>query len=196
MRVTIVRDDNLIIIDGRALNVDLSDMPSDLHAVQWSDDTGHVERQGLPNQTIDSLGDFQTWISRWNSAAAVIDAPVVPTLEEIKTAKNAEINAARADANSRTFHHAGHEFACDALSRSDIDGINGYVALNGGFPPQFPGAWKAVDNSYYPLPDIVAWKAFYASMVATGAANFAHAQELKAQLASAATIEEVEAITW
>ena len=151
---------------------------------------------GQMNQPINTLGDFITWIERWQARAAELDAPPVITLEEAKASKNAEINAARADANSRTFPHASHEFACDALSRSDIDGINGYVALNGDFPPQFPGAWKAVDNSYYPLPDVESWKAFYAAMVATGAAHFAHAQELKALLSSATTIEEVEAIVW
>ncbi len=126
-------------------------------------------------------------------------APYVPpiiTLEAAKTSKNLEINTARAAANSRTFPHDGHNFACDALSRSDIDGINGYVALNGDFPAQFPGVWKTVANGYYPLPDIEVWKAFYAAMVATGAANFAHAQALKARLAAATTIEEVEAISW
>lgn len=126
-------------------------------------------------------------------------APYVPpiiTLEAAKTSKNLEINTARAAANSRTFPHDGHNFACDALSRSDIDGINGYVALNGDFPAQFPGVWKTVANGYYPLPDIEAWKAFYAAMVATGAANFAHAQALKARLVAATTIEEVEAISW
>ena len=123
-------------------------------------------------------------------------APVTPTLDQLKAAKNAEINAARAAANSRTFMHDGREFACDALSRSDIDGINGYVALNGTFPELFPTVWKAVDNTYYQLPDITAWKAFYASMVATGAANFAHAQDLKAMLATATTTEQVDAIIW
>lgn len=94
MRITIVRDDNLIIIDGRALSVDLSDLPTDLHAVQWSGDSGHVERQGLPNQAISSLGDFQTWISRWNDAAAALDAPPTPpTTEQILAAKKAERQA-------------------------------------------------------------------------------------------------------
>jgi hypothetical protein len=195
-RLVIIREDGFMSINDRGLVIDLSDMPADLHAVQWSGGTGHIERAGLMNQPIESLGDFVTWIERWIARAAELDAPVVVTLEDAKTAKNAEINAARADANSRTFHHDGREFACDALSRSDIDGINGYVALNGGFPEQFPGAWKAVDNSYYPLPGIASWKAFYAAMVATGAANFAHAQNLKAQLASATTVEEVEAIAW
>lgn len=126
----------------------------------------------------------------------VLADPPAPTLDELKTAKNSEINQARATANASTFTHDAKVFSCDALSRSDIDGVNGYVALFAALPPTFPGAWKAADNSYYPITDVAAWKAFYASMVATGAANFIHAQELKAQLAAATTPEEVAAIVW
>jgi len=125
-----------------------------------------------------------------------LSAPPPPTLDELKAAKNAGINLARAAANTNTFPHDGKLFSCDALSRSDIDGMNGYVALYGALPAEFPGAWKAADNSYYPIADVAAWKLFYAAMVATGTANFAHAQQLKAQLAAAATAEEVAAIVW
>lgn len=122
--------------------------------------------------------------------------PPAPTLDELKTAKNAEINQARATANASTFTHDTKVFSCDALSRGDIDGVNGYVAIFAALPPTFPGPWKAADNSYYPIADVAAWKSFYASMVATGAANFIHAQELKAQLAAATVPEEVAAIVW
>ena len=63
-------------------------------------------------------------------------------------------------ANSSTFLHAGKAFTCDALSLPDIDGVNGYVALYAALPPTFPGAWKAADNSYHPIADVTAWKAF------------------------------------
>lgn len=119
-----------------------------------------------------------------------------PALADIKAAKNAEINAARAAANTGTFIHDGKAFSCDALSRSDIDGMNGYVALYDALPPGFPGAWKADDNSYYPIASVAAWKAFYASMVAAGTENFAHSEALKAQLAAATTAEEVAAVVW
>ncbi|MEW5893393.1 MAG: DUF4376 domain-containing protein [Pseudomonadota bacterium] len=122
--------------------------------------------------------------------------PPAPTFDELKAAKNAEINLARAMANTSTFDHGGKTFSCDQLSRSDIDGVNGYVALYGALPPAFPGAWKAVDNTYLPIADVDAWKVFYTAMVAQGAANFAHAQELKAQLAAATTPEAVAAIVW
>lgn len=143
-----------------------------------------------------SFSDIITEAQR-NAVMAVYDAHAAPSdLDNLKAARNAKINASRAAANTSTFGHGGKVFSCDQLSRSDIDGVNGYVALFGALPPTFPGAWKAVDNSYYPLADVAAWKAFYASMVATGAANYAHAQELKAQLAAAATAEAVAAIVW
>ena len=126
----------------------------------------------------------------------VLADPPAPTLIELKAAKNAEINIARAAANTSTFDHSGKTFSCDQLSRSDIDGVNGYVALYGALPPGFHGAWKAVDNTYLPIADVDAWKVFYTAMVAQGAANFAHAQELKAQLAAATTPEAVAAIVW
>lgn len=118
------------------------------------------------------------------------------SFDELKAVKNAEINAARAAANTGTFDHVGKTFSCDALSRGDIDGVNGEVALTGALPQGFPGAWKAADNSYLPITDVPAWTAFYRAMVSQGAANFAHAQQLKAQLAAASTPEAVAAIAW
>ncbi len=123
-------------------------------------------------------------------------APPAPDLVSLKSAKNAEINAARLAANFSTFAHGGKLFACDQLSRSDIDGTNGFVSLYGTLPPGWPGGWKAIDNSYAPIATVNDWKAFYASMFAAGNANFAHAQALKALLAAAATAAEVAAIHW
>jgi len=86
--------------------------------------------------------------------------------------------------------------ACDPLSRSDIDGINGYVATRGEMPPNWVGGWKAVDNSIVSIPDVVTWNAFFDSMIAQGQANFAKSEGLKAQLNAATTPEQVAAITW
>lgn len=151
--------------------------------------TAWLEEGGLPTRiaSLDELRDvlMQQYPAGW-----------AMSLDESKAAKNAEINAARAVANTGTFEHGGKTFSCDQLSRSDIDGVNGEVALTGALPQGFPGAWKAVDNTFLPIADVAAWTAFYRSMVAQGAANFAHAQQLKTQLAAATTTEEVAAIVW
>lgn len=117
-------------------------------------------------------------------------------LVALKAAKNAEINAARLAANFSTFPYAGKAIACDQLSRSDIDGTNGFVSLYGSLPPGWPGGWKAVDNTYVPISSVADWKAFYSSMFAAGNANFAKAQALKDQLEAATTPEEVQSINW
>ncbi|SDM57459.1 protein of unknown function [Oryzisolibacter propanilivorax] len=137
-------------------------------------------------------GDSQVG-DRWDGHAFV---PAPADLDALKAAKNDEINAARLAANFSHFEHAGKQIACDQLSRSDIDGTNGFVALYGALPPGWPGGWKAIDNTYVAIADVAAWKAFYASMFAAGNANFAHAQALKEALAAAATAEEVAAIGW
>jgi hypothetical protein len=122
--------------------------------------------------------------------------PPAPDIAALKAAKNAEINAARLAANFSTFTHGGKTFACDQLSRSDIDGTNGFVSLYGSMPPGWPGGWKAVDNTYTPITTVADWKAFYASLFAAGNANFAHSQVLKAALNNATTAEQIAAIHW
>lgn len=130
--------------------------------------------------------------------------PVKP-VEQIAALKNEDINAWRLSASYSTFPYGGKLIACDALSRSDIDGVNGYVALYNALPVGFPGAWKATDNTYITIADVATWKLFYSEMVATGAANFAHSQSLKAQMAAIVsdgvmTDDEkraaIELITW
>jgi hypothetical protein len=117
-------------------------------------------------------------------------------LDALRIAKNAEINASRASANLSTFPYAGKLFSCDTVSRSDIDGVANHIGLFGTFPDGFPGAWRAVDNSMYPLPDVDAFRALFAGMAAQGTANFNYSQRLKAQLEVAATPEEIAAIVW
>lgn len=141
-------------------------------------------------------------IAEWKGGQTVRDmteeelAACQPNIDELRAAKNDEINAARAAANLSTFRHEGKVFACDALSRSDIDGVANHIALFDAFPEGFPGAWKSVDNTMLPLGDVDAFRAMYASMTAQGAENFNHSQELKAQLAAASKPEEIAAIQW
>nr|WP_314540155.1 DUF4376 domain-containing protein [uncultured Massilia sp.] len=123
-------------------------------------------------------------------------AEMAPDVESLRAEKRQQINDWRAAANLSTFPHAGKLIACDALSRSDIDGVANNIALRGAFPDGFPGGWKAVDNTMIPLADVDAFKAMYDSMTAQGTENFNHAQELKAQLAKASTLEEIAAIEW
>lgn len=156
----------------------------------YNPDTQRIEPAATPTERAG-----QAWLRGW----LVIDLSaneVAAQLAAAKAEKHAEINAARLGANTSTFTHAGKVIACDQLSRSDIDGTNGFVTLYGTLPPGWPGGWKAVDNTYLPIADVAAWKAFYTSMFAAGAANFAKAQALKASLDTATTLAQVRGVVW
>jgi len=140
-----------------------------------------------------------TWpLYRANEARDGLElmSPPVVDLATLKVVKNAEIDHWRAQANASTFPYGGKLIACDALSRSDIDGVANHIALCGGFPDGFPGGWKATDKTMLPLPNVDAFRAMYASMTAQGTENFNHSQDLKAQLAAAGTPEAIAAIQW
>jgi len=124
------------------------------------------------------------------------EAGCLVSTDVLRAAQNAAIDEWRAAANASTFPHGGKQIACDALSRSDIDGVANHIALFGDFPDGWPGGWKATDKTMLPLADVDAFRAMYASMTAQGTENFNHSQDLKAQLATASTPEEIAAIAW
>jgi hypothetical protein len=160
------------------------------------------------NGTWEVKSDFRgTWYKPNREVVDITEIGVLPesewtsslppkSIDQLKFDKNAEINAARLHANQSTFMHSGKVFACDKLSREDIDGINGRVATRGAFPDGWVGGWKAVDNTYIAITTIAQWNDFYDSMIAQGLANFAKSQSLKTSLAAATTAEQVAAITW
>jgi hypothetical protein len=146
-------------------------------------------------------GVVQDTLGNWVQAWIIVDKYKAPeeltqAIASAKVKKNQEINEARLNANFTAFPHQGKDVACDALSRSDIDATNGYISLFGSFSDNWPGGWKAVDNTYIPITTIDEWKAFYKAMNDKGVANFIHSQQLKAMVNAATTLEAIEAITW
>lgn len=114
----------------------------------------------------------------------------------VRALKSNEVNFWREQANSGSFTFAGKQISVDRLGKDDIAGISQEVSLTGALPADFPGGWKTVDNSYVAIPDVDTWKLFVKAMVAQGTANFVHAQALKAQVAAATTVAEIDAIVW
>ena len=118
------------------------------------------------------------------------------TIDSAKAARSLLVNSWRAKANQSYFTYLGKQIACDSLSRSDIDAVSSEMSLTDGFPAGWPGGWKCMDNTYVAITDKATWIEFLQAMTSQGTANFLHAQDLKAQIAAAITISEVEAIVW
>lgn len=120
------------------------------------------------------------------------------TLDDLRAAKNAAINTWKLEANSSYFEFGGKKIAYKDADRVEIQAINNVVLLTGAMPthPDWPKAWKAIDNTWVPLPDLQAWTDFNLAIAARGTAHFKRAQDLKAALARATTPADIDAITW
>jgi hypothetical protein len=68
MKLTIVRADGVVGVDGVFLKIDLSDQPANLHAVQWDGESGHVEWTDKNNTTLTSIAAYQPVIDAWQAA--------------------------------------------------------------------------------------------------------------------------------
>ena len=57
MYLTIVKPDNLVLIDRQPQTLNLLDfgVPGNLHALQWQNNTGHIEYSNQPNEEISLL---------------------------------------------------------------------------------------------------------------------------------------------
>jgi hypothetical protein len=72
MRLTIIKDDNFVSIDGVGIfGVDLSQLNQEINAVQWYDSIGNVEIRDIntnniiSNVTISNIDDFQFAIDNY-----------------------------------------------------------------------------------------------------------------------------------
>lgn len=74
MRVTIIPSDSVVYVDGVARAPINLDFMSDIHAVQWYDTWGEVERydenRHPSNERIESLTPYQAAIDGWNNWVA------------------------------------------------------------------------------------------------------------------------------
>lgn len=69
MRVTIIKDDSKVGVDGDFRRVDLSDLSADIHAVQWYGNHGEIEyRRPRKNVKLEEFTPFAVYLERWRAA--------------------------------------------------------------------------------------------------------------------------------
>jgi len=73
MRVSIIKEDGTVVKDGVAYtDLNLSELPSEFHALQWYDTKGDVESKdadGNPvNTAITDLSPYQWCVDAWQAA--------------------------------------------------------------------------------------------------------------------------------
>lgn len=78
MQVTIVKEDNTVVVDGVARAVDCSSLPAGVHAVQWDGESKHGEvefivtrcphcsaRSKRGNALINDFTPYQVYVDAW-----------------------------------------------------------------------------------------------------------------------------------
>ena len=81
MRLTIVKDDSAVYVDGKPHQIDCSNLPAEFHALQWDGASGEVEFQTIAcascgcksrngNALITDVAPYQPLVDAWNAAEA------------------------------------------------------------------------------------------------------------------------------
>lgn len=97
MKLTIIRGDNMVYIEGEPLIVDCSSLDSSIHAVQWNGTNGIIEfvdpdpfdNEAPAPQRITDISQFQSLIDSWNAAkqAQILEAQRLAELEAERLAQ-------------------------------------------------------------------------------------------------------------
>lgn len=92
MRLTIIPGDKAIGIGGEFLlkiQEDLSWIPSNIHAVQWNGESGHIEyKDETPNELINDLGIYKQAIDTFNNEKQRIEDEEKIKAEAIEAARD------------------------------------------------------------------------------------------------------------
>jgi len=167
----------------------------------------NVPVDSLAGDSATLLGEVERALTADGAAfeGGILSIDSTISLELMKVRKIAEITAARLRADADHFIYSYTDSNGDTVSKDirtgnkdmiDLLTTNSYITLFGDFDEDWPGGWKAIDNTYVQITTVEQWKDFFKRMYKTGIANFKKSQLLKAQIEAATTLEEVQAINW
>jgi len=94
MRVTIVKDDKLVMVNGELHHVDTAALPDDFHALQWDGTHGEVEYRATrcahcgvlskkPNEIVTNITPYQPHLDAWAAAKIVSDTEKAKAEQEV-----------------------------------------------------------------------------------------------------------------
>ena len=76
MRVTIIRGDSVVGVDGVFRRIDLSSLRANVRAVQWNGTSGHIEYDDTANTLLTNIAEFQPFVDLWKAAASEQTTPL------------------------------------------------------------------------------------------------------------------------
>ena len=103
MRLTVIREDGFISVDGENYNeIDLSDMGT-TWAIQWYDTWGEVEDDDplTPNERIEDETLVQPYVDKWTARKAAVAAEAAEALAAAQAAWDAMTDVEKEEAGPR-----------------------------------------------------------------------------------------------
>jgi hypothetical protein len=91
MKLTIIPSDNLVSIDNLSYTVEIKNLYTNIHAVQWADNAGWIEYTDKPNENITDISQFQQAINLWNEADNQSKVEYINTAEDNKNIASAKL---------------------------------------------------------------------------------------------------------
>jgi hypothetical protein len=106
MRITIIRNDNIVIIDGQPKIINLANLSSFIHAIQWYgeygimevvDNDSDIDNDIIDNVRIESFDDYEWIITDYYAVAAgqyddIDDENDDPNIKEIDDSGEPDTN--------------------------------------------------------------------------------------------------------
>ncbi len=93
MRLSIIADDKMVIIDGVAYSgLDLSFLDSDVWAVQWDTDKGTVEKRDFSITEITDITPYNAAKTKWVEADQAAKAPKPTTETDVRDERDNLLN--------------------------------------------------------------------------------------------------------
>jgi hypothetical protein len=128
MKVTIIKPDGIVGVDGIFINIDLSSLPDNLRVVQWQNNSGHVEWTDQSNTDINSLSDYQWVIDAWQAEKSIVDSMASDpyyglNIDQTKEKKKVEISAQRYTMETSGIQYNGVTISTDRESAQILDSV-------------------------------------------------------------------------
>ena len=126
--VTVIPADSIIIVNGLSYKCEFT-VDEGVHALQWHNGAGELEvyENGIPSNVPITDYDEQVkpFVDIWQAKYDEINTPVVPTLEEAREAKLAELTSAfdTAAQNAHIMASVGFEIDANETANRNIEGL-------------------------------------------------------------------------
>jgi hypothetical protein len=130
MKISVIRDDKLVIIDGTGYApISMDGLKPTIRAIQWNGVTGHEEFDGGENLVIDSFDKYNFLVDRWELAREQVTTMLLFD-EDLRSSKCATIDQKTRKTIEQQFIYRGQRVR---LTREDQ---HNYMMIN-----EFSGAF-------------------------------------------------------